>query len=293
MIFTITCNPAIDKTIIDDKTSFTIGGKGINVSKALHNLKVDSIVTGFLGSDNKDLFINDLNSNDLNHHFIIVDGKSRTNTKRIINNELYEENEDGPIISIDKQNELLDYVSTLKNEIVIISGSAPSSVDSNYYELLINNLKKNNCYVILDSSKSLLNNGIKAIPNVIKPNKKEFCEIFNIEYDEKAVIDKSYELLAMGIENIIISLSEEGSLFINKDGVYKVKSLKLNYVSSLCAGDSMVAGIVYSKLNNLSYLDMIKFSTACASASVESINIFNSLFQVEDLVDKVEIAKII
>ena len=36
-IITVTFNPAIDKSIYEDKISFDVGGKGINVSKVLAN----------------------------------------------------------------------------------------------------------------------------------------------------------------------------------------------------------------------------------------------------------------
>ena len=85
-IITITCNPAIDKSIYEDREVFDIGGKGINVSKTLKVLGLDSICIGFVGKDNKELWYNHLDSLNLDYHFIEVDGKIRTNTKRIINN---------------------------------------------------------------------------------------------------------------------------------------------------------------------------------------------------------------
>ena len=60
MIITITCNPAIDKTIKDNNTIFDIGGKGINVSKVLKSLGVYSICTGFIGKDNKNIIYDKL-----------------------------------------------------------------------------------------------------------------------------------------------------------------------------------------------------------------------------------------
>ncbi len=67
MIYTITLNPAIDKTIIIDKykrnqvnriknSRKDVGGKGINVSKVLNELRVESICTGILGDENANFF---------------------------------------------------------------------------------------------------------------------------------------------------------------------------------------------------------------------------------------------
>ena len=177
MIITVTCNPAIDKTIKDNETIFDIGGKGINVSKVLKSLGVDSICTGFIGKDNKNIIYDKLDELDIKHHFIEINGAIRTNTKRIINNELIEENEKGPIPTKEDINNLINYLKQFKNEIVVISGSSNVNI---YYDL-VKLLKKNNNYVILDADKDLLVEGIKACPNIIKPNKDEISRLFNID----------------------------------------------------------------------------------------------------------------
>lgn len=267
MIITITCNPAIDKTIYEDKVVYDVGGKGINVSKVLKNLNVPSLCTGFIGKDNKNIILDNLNDLGIKHNFIEVDGKVRTNTKRIINNELFEENEDGPIISDDDVLQLTNYLNSLKNEIVVISGSAPSSIDPHLYEELIYSLKKNSNYVLLDSSKDLFKYGIKAKPNIIKPNKEEICKYFNVEYEEKIIIEKCRELK---IDMVVVSLGSEGALFIFKDEVYKADALKIKCSSSVGAGDSMVASFAYSKLNNLSNEEAIKLAMATSACACQT-----------------------
>lgn len=291
MILTITCNPAIDKTIKDNKESFNIGGKGINVSKVLNVLDTKSMVTGFLGKDNKDLFIEDLDSLKLSHHFVLVDGKARTNTKRIINNELIEENEVGPYIDEVSKCKLKDYLNTYMNSTIIISGSAGRNVDSTYYKELVNIAKSNGCYVILDASKDLLKEAINAVPNCIKPNKQEICELLNIEYDKELLIEKCKELLQTGIELIVVSLGTEGSIYICDEGIYEVDEIELNYVSSLGAGDSMVAALAYSKENDLSLIETIKLAVASARCSVEEVGLLNNKEKVFEYMNNVEVKK--
>lgn len=266
MIITITCNPAIDKTVYENKTVFDVGGKGINVSKVLNNLDTKTIATGFLGKDNKDLIIDDLNKLNIENHFIEVDGKVRTNTKLIQNNNLIEQNEDGPIISKENINDLFDYLNNFSNKIVVISGSAPSSADKNIYKDMVTLLKKNNNYVILDSSKEIFKNAIEAKPNVIKPNKEEICKYFGIDYDEQVIIDKCKNL---GIDLICLSLGSDGAIFIT-DEVYKCKPLKINVSSTVGAGDAMVAALAYAKANDLDIKKTIKLAMAAASAACET-----------------------
>ena len=263
MIITITCNPAIDKTIKDNNTIFDIGGKGINVSKVLKSLGVDSICTGFIGKDNKNIIYDKLDELDIKHHFIEIDGAIRTNTKRIINNELIEENEKGPTPIKEDINNLINYLKQFKNEIVVISGSSNVNI---YYDL-VKLLKKNNNYVILDADKDLLVDGIKGCPNIIKPNKDEISRLFNIDYDEKIVTKKCKEL---NMDLICISLGKDGALFIDKDTVYKAKALDVKYASAVGAGDAMVASFAYSKLNNYDIKNTISLAIAASCASVET-----------------------
>ena len=263
MIITITCNPAIDKTIKDNNTIFDIGGKGINVSKVLKSLGVDSICTGFIGKDNKNIIYDKLDELDIKHHFIEINGAIRTNTKRIINNELIEENEKGPTPIKKDINNLINYLKQFKNEIIVISGSSNVNI---YYDL-VKLLKKNNNYVILDADKDLLVEGIKGCPNIIKPNKDEISRLFNIDYDEKVVTKKCKEL---NMDLICISLGKDGALFINKDKVYKAKALDVKYASAVGAGDAMVASFAYSKLNNYDIKNTISLAIAASCASVET-----------------------
>lgn len=263
MIITITCNPAIDKTVYENKTVFDIGGKGINVSRTLKELGVNSIATGFIGRNNKEIILNELDNLNIENHFIEVDGFVRTNTKKIINNKLYEENEKGPIINEEDKNKLLEYLKQFSNDIVIISGSCTENI---YYDL-VKSLKDNNNYVILDCDNQLLSEGIKANPNVIKPNKDEICRYFNCEYNEHEIIQKAKIL---NVDLVCISLGDEGSLFIYNGKVYKTKALNIDYLSSTGAGDSMVAGIAYGKINNLDIIETMKLAVACASAACET-----------------------
>ena len=265
-IITITCNPAIDRSIYEDREVFDIGGKGINVSKTLKVLGLDSICIGFVGKDNKDLLFNQLDDLNLKYHFIEVEGKIRTNTKRIINNELYEENENGPFITKDKTKELLDYISLFHDDIFVISGSISKNVEDDYYQRMIKLLKDNNNFVLLDCSGIQLKNGIKEKPNIIKPNIKEICELFDIEYDEELIIKKIKEL---DIDLTVLSKGKDGALFI-KDDVYICEGMDVEYRSALAAGDSMVAALAYSKYKGLSLLETIKYVMATSFACVET-----------------------
>lgn len=267
MIITVTCNPAIDMSIRDDTVTFDVGGKGINVSKVLKNLGLDSLATGLMGRDNSGPFINELERLGIAHDFIMIEGKIRTNTKRIIGSELYEENEKGPDVSEESVKELFELLNRFHGDIVVISGSAPKNVSPDLYEKMVSLLKGNGNTVILDCDRELLRNGIRAVPDMIKPNIREITELLECEYDEDHIIE---EVRSTGIPLTVISKGKDGALFVFPDETYECEAVKVNYGSALAAGDAMVAGYVYALVHEMDREATIRMMMAAASASVET-----------------------
>ena len=267
MIITVTCNPAIDQTVSKDGTVFDIGGKGINVSKVLRNMGCESLCTGLIGSDNCGIILEGLDGLGIPHHFIKTDGKVRTNLKKVINGELFEENQPGPDLAKEDAEKLFEYLDGFRNKIVVISGSAPANAEDDLYRKMTELLKRNGNSVILDCSGRKLREGVKAFPDVIKPNYKEICELFGKRLEEDAMIDTCLDL---GIPFIIVSLGKEGALFIRDRQAYRCPAVRTEVVSPLGAGDSMVAAVAYALQNGLDTQETIALAMACAAASVGS-----------------------
>lgn len=119
MIITVCMNPAIDKTVEIDrlipgglnrikKVEYDAGGKGINVSKTIHELGGTSIATGFLGGNAGKTIEAVLKEKGIPCDFVYVDGETRTNTKVFESTgEVTELNEPGAVISEEKLQELI------------------------------------------------------------------------------------------------------------------------------------------------------------------------------------------
>ena len=290
MIITVTCNPAIDQTISKDGTVFDIGGKGINVSKVLKNLNCRSLCTGLIGKENASMILDGLDSLNIDHHFIETEGKVRTNLKRVIDGELFEENEKGPDVLEDSLQKLYEYLEGFHNEIVVISGSAPGNAPSDLYRKMTKMLKKNGNTVILDCSGRMLQEGVKACPDVIKPNRKEIRELFEKDLDEDSLIDACTDL---DIPFIVVSLGKEGALFVKGQEAYRCPAVQTEVISPLGAGDSMVAAIAYAFEHHLDDTETITLTMAAAAASVGSPgSSAPSRQDILDLKKKVKIEKI-
>lgn len=94
MIYTVTLNPALDKTVeipgmaIDTVNRITEmrtdpGGKGINVSKVIAKLGGDSRAVGILGGESGRTLEKLLENENFTTQFRFVEGQTRTNIKII------------------------------------------------------------------------------------------------------------------------------------------------------------------------------------------------------------------
>ena len=122
MIITVTMNPAIDKTVEIEqlvpnglnriqKVEYDAGGKGINVSKTIHELGGESLAMGFLGGNAGKTIENVLTSWNIQHDFIWVEGETRTNTKVFEKSGgVTELNEPGPVINEAQVEELIQKI---------------------------------------------------------------------------------------------------------------------------------------------------------------------------------------
>jgi 1-phosphofructokinase len=306
MVITVTLNPAMDKTLIVDNYTlgivnraqsirYDIGGKGINVSKVLVNLGIQSTCTGFLGGIWEKTFQEELDKRDIKCNFIHTNGNTRTNTK-IVDNEkkTYTDlNELGPYIEPELFSEFLRTFEKMcnKDDIVVLSGGVSPNIPEDIYGTLTSIAKQKGALVILDADGPLLRSGLIEKPQIIKPNNHELSSLFNIdEKNDAEILQAAHELRSQGIRKILVSLGERGGFYITENGTYYAKGLKVSVKSTVGAGDSMVAALVYGIINNLNDIDTLKFATACGAATVtlEGTEAC-TLSQINELISKVEI----
>lgn len=286
MIFTITLNPAVDKTIILEemlrgsvnRTSNTfsvVGGKGINVSKTLKSLGVESIASGFLGSVNSNFFTDYLKTAGIEHEFQIVSGINRTNIKIIetktsviteINEKGFEIKQSDIALLMEKLSKMIQ-----KDDIVVISGSVPGVAPVTVYKDMIEEFKSKGAITILDGSGEVLKTAIQSVPHAIKPNIHELKNIVDMDEDDiSSIVRGGMKLIERGISKVLISMGGRGAILLSEKNCLRAEPLDIKVKNTVGAGDSMVAGIVYAILGNLNDPEMLKIASACGTASVAS-----------------------
>ncbi|MGL5380986.1 1-phosphofructokinase [Clostridium sp.] len=285
MIYTLTLNPSIDYIIEVDNLSLGLvnrtsmdvkfpGGKGINVSRVLSNLGIQNRALGYLGGLTGEYIESCLKSLKVDCDFIKVSEDSRINVK-IKSNEETEINASGPTISLDKFNELMNKLSSLdKNDILVLAGSVQSSLPSDIYLKIQELLKDKGVKIVVDTSGNALLEAVKKKPFLIKPNQHEIEEIFNVSIsNEKELIQYGHKLINLGAENVIISMAGDGALLISKEGVFKGNAPKGTVKNSVGAGDSLVGGFVAEYSLSSDIIKAFKNGIASGSASAFSMDL--------------------
>lgn len=282
MIYTLTLNPAIDHTIYIDelneedvtrvkKTLKDPAGKGINVSKVLKTLHLDSICLGFIAGKNGEFIQNELTKKGVSYNFVEVHGETRENIKVIAsqNHKVIELNEVGPrITNIDVQ-EIVFKLDTLlkKNDILVLSGSVTSNVRPTIYKDIIERYK--DVFTIVDASGELFEKTIASRPNVVKPNLYELETFVKKPLkSDSSIIHACEKLLELGIEHVFVSLGSKGTLYVSKDKVYKAQVPSVDVKSTVGAGDAFVAGLTYGFHHHFDIEKTLQYASAVGTASV-------------------------
>lgn len=284
MIYTVTLNPAIDKTV--DIPGFTAGkvnrieglrmdagGKGINVTKCLANLGQPSMAAMLLGGKSGQVIQEMLAQQSIATLIVPVSGETRTNLKIIdsTGHSNTDINEPGPHVSEAALDQLMEQIGEKisPGDIVILSGSLPRGADAATYRHWCTCFQRLGALVYLDADGEAMREGIQAIPYMIKPNDEELSRLLGKPMDTlEELLQAGRSLLASGIEEVVISLGSKGALFLNREGACLADALTVPVRSTVGAGDSMVAAMAYGKEKSLPREEQIRLAVAMGAASV-------------------------
>ncbi|WP_392562740.1 1-phosphofructokinase [Orbus sturtevantii] len=282
-IATFTLNPAYDllgfcpKIELGDvnlvkTTGLLPAGKGINVAKVLCDLNHKVTASGFLGKTNNDGFTALFSALNLDNKFQLVEGRTRINVKLTEqNSDVTDLNFSGFTVSKNDWQQFVEQslIWLADFDMVIISGSLPEGIALDDFTHWIENVKRICPKIIFDSSRSALIAGLKAKPWLIKPNDKELEMLVGHPLPTQTDIKgAAMSIVEQGIDNVIVSLGSKGALWVTKHESWLAKPPRCEVVSTVGAGDSMVAGLVHGLLSNYSIKDTLVFASAIAALSV-------------------------
>ena len=284
MIYTLTLNPAMDKTVVIE--NFTaggvnristlrvdVGGKGINVSKCLKSLGCQSTAAAFWGGAAGQRGIDFLQENGIGSLAVQVDGDTRTNLKIVdpARHENTDINEPGPVVTEENVSELIRQLDDhiLPGDILILSGSIPKGCPGSIYRDLISRYQARGAGVYLDADGENFRLGVTAKPAFIKPNIDELNRYLGGNLtDILEIADAAKRFVKQGIREVVVSLGSDGALLVTETACIKAEGLCVPVNSTVGAGDSMVAAFACGAQMGLTDCQRLKLAVAISAASV-------------------------
>lgn len=284
MIYTVTFNPSLDYIVsvedfklgLTNRTSSELilpGGKGINVSTVLGNLGIENTALGFIAGFTGQEIVRRMEKMGVRSDFLTVpEGISRINLKlkTIDGTEI---NGCGPAIDEKSVEQLMRKIDLLGgNDILVLAGSIPGAMPDDMYRRILERLDGKGVIFVVDAANDLLMNVLEYHPFLIKPNRHELEEIFQVELKSReSVVPYAKKLQDMGALNVLVSMAGEGAVLVAQDRiVYDMPAPKGKLVNAVGAGDSMVAGFLAGWLKKRDYKHAFYLGVSAGSASAFS-----------------------
>ncbi|MBK8346480.1 MAG: 1-phosphofructokinase family hexose kinase [Saprospiraceae bacterium] len=282
-IITVTFSPCLDKStsvsaLVPDKKLKCAspivepGGGGINVSRVLKKLGSDSTAVylsgGYTGKYFDKLLADEQikcliipTAQETRENIIIFDDSSKKQYRLGMPGNEVAESEFRRCLSEIASIKYLDYI--------VASGSLPPGVPSDIFARLAVIAKDKGAKLIVDTSGLPLKSAIDTGVFLIKPNidelgtltGKENISIENVEAVAKILLNQNK------CQVIVVSMGPEGAILVTKEKSYRVKPPPVEKKSTVGAGDSMVAGLVFSLSTGKDLEYALQFGVACGTAA--------------------------
>ncbi len=294
MIVTVTINPCIDKSSKVEQLQpqsklrcsplvYEPGGGGINVSKALNKLDIEALALFPAGGHNGDMLCELLKEAGIRFHSVESDAETRENWVMLEtgSNEQYRFTFAGYSV---KQEVIITLIDQLQSpaSFVVASGSLPPGSPDFFYGMIVEKARTIGAKCVIDTSGPALDalKGKKAF--LIKPNIGELCKLLNIDrLKENEVPAAARRLIAEDYATIIVtSMGSTGAWLVSDNEDFFCPAPFVKRFSTVGAGDSMVAGMVYMLKKKASLEDTLRFGVACGTAA--TMNEGTKLFDKND-----------
>lgn len=309
MIITLTMNPAVDRTLQVEKFTVDrvnliredradVGGKGINVSKVIRQLGGRTKTITFLGGQTGAFIGQELERMKIGKISVPVSGITRTNLKIVdLNLGTYTDlNEPGPVIG---KEELALFVKQLRSEVtaqslVVLTGSVPKGVPASIYRDLILDIQRIGARAALDADHEVLKLGIEAAPYLVKPNIHELERLAGRPLEQISdILTAAKELIAQGIRIVIVTLGDQGALFVTEQSAIHAKGVPVQVLSTVGAGDALLGAFCYGLDKQLPLDETIRLSIGASAAMISTAGTQVPEFdRIHELVSLVEMEKL-
>ncbi|SDY23534.1 ribokinase [Tindallia californiensis] len=285
MIFQVKRLPQKGETLLADHYRTVPGGKGANQAVAAARLGADVTMIGALGKDG----FGDQLMEHLNIEKVNTEGVMRTETPS-----------GNASITIDKEGH---------NTIMVYPGAnydvTEKWIDDKLYlvedaewvmfqletplltvEYGIKRLKALGKRILLNPAPAqILPDSLYPLIDIITPNETELSLLSGVENTDMGV----QALLKKGVNQVVVTLGEKGSIAVNEDKTTKGKPFAVHAIDTTAAGDTFNAALLIALMKEKSMTDALSFANAAGALATTKMGAQSSLptdLEVQELIKK-------
>ena len=304
MYYTITLNPAVDmltkasnfslgKLNRTQEAKYVVGGKGINISILLNNIGGKTKALGFVAGFTGYFIKSELDKLDIEHDFVETLGTTRINMKLTTDTET-EINGQSSAVNAENISEFFAKLDVLTTEdVVFLSGNVIAGMELEDFKKIAEKVATKGTTLVVDSNKDLVLDTLQYKPFVVKPNEFELGEMFGITLNGlEEILVYARKLQERGAQNVLVSRGAKGAILLTEnDEVLEVNVAEGKIVSTVAAGDSMLAMFVAKYNETKDYEEALKYASAAGGATSFSIGV-GSKELIEELLPQIKVKKL-
>jgi 1-phosphofructokinase family hexose kinase len=284
VIVTVTLNPAIDQTLVLERfvagdtlrvkaSRVDPGGKGINVSRVVHELGGESVAMGFAPGGLGRYIEHTLKAGGIECDFVHTKGETRTNitisdeqrhTHTILS-------DPGPETDYRFAEQLLHKLRKRlrANDWLVLAGSIPPPLSPDIYAEIITMARERWAHAVLDADGAALAAGVAARPEMVKGNRRELERLLGRPLgDEESTLEAARLLRAQTIRTAVVTRGREGAVAVGDEGSWRSVAPRVRAVSAVGSGDAFLAGVVLALSSGSSMEEALRLGVAAGTAAV-------------------------
>ena len=304
MYYTITLNPAVDmltkasnfslgKLNRTQEAKYVVGGKGINISILLNNIGKKTKALGFVAGFTGYFIKSELDKLGIENDFVETLGTTRINMKLTTDTET-EINGQSSAVNAENITEFFAKLDVLTTEdVVFLSGNVIAGMELEDFKKIAEKVADKGATLVVDSNKDLVLDTLQYKPFVVKPNEFELGEMFGITLNGlEEILVYARKLQERGAQNVLVSRGAKGAILLTEnDEVLEVNVAEGKIVSTVAAGDSMLAMFVAKYNETKDYAEALKYASAAGGATSFSVGV-GSKELIEELLPQIKVKKL-
>ena len=292
MILTLTPNPTIDRVVFvrdfrlgtvvrAEREVTTPSGKGVDASLVIHELGGATVVlglnAGLIGGLHADL----LGAWGIAHDFVPAQGETRMAVVLVDLSVKRQSTISAPTLRATDEH-LSRLIGLLDRHAgrawgLICGGTLAAGLPVDSYAHLLRLARRRRLVTLLDTSGEALRRGVDGLPHILKVNLEELGALDG--GIERPVPDSVDGIVGLGrqlstrlgvwaSDALVVTLGEQGTLAVTKEGRYYAKPPSVPVVNTAGAGDALDGGIMLARSQGGDWPAALTLGTAAAASVV-------------------------